>query len=59
MISACSSASSLGAQAPTQQTQTAATSKTPQASRQEDTVHLSPAAKAATSGDVDHDGDSH
>jgi hypothetical protein len=59
MISACSSASSLGAPAPTQQTQTPATAKTQQVSCPEDTVHLSPAAKAATSGDVDHDGDSH
>jgi hypothetical protein len=59
MISACSSASSLGVQAPTQQAKTPTTSKTQQTSQPQDTVQLSLAAKAAISGDVDHDGDSH
>ena len=30
-----------------------------QAGSSQDTVHLSPAAQKALSGDVDHDGDSH
>jgi len=49
MISACSSASSLGAQAPTQQTQTASKPKPQETSSPEDTVQLSPAARAASS----------
>jgi hypothetical protein len=49
MISACSSASSPGAQAPTQQSQTAPKTKPQAPSTQEDTIHLSPAAQAASS----------
>lgn len=35
------------------------TTPMPQQSSGEDSVHLSPQAQAAASGDVDHDGDSH
>jgi hypothetical protein len=49
MISACSSTSSPDAQAPTQQSQTAPKTKPQAPSTQEDTIHLSPAAQAASS----------
>jgi hypothetical protein len=35
------------------------TGPTPQHTSGEDSVHLSPQAQTAASGDVDHDGDSH
>ena len=42
-----------------EQPRTNQTGSTPQHTSGEDSVHLSPQAQAAASGDVDHDGDSH
>jgi hypothetical protein len=60
MISPVSGHSNPAVQQPT--TQPAATPKTPQsqgASIPVDTVSLSSSSRPSTSGDVDHDGDSH
>jgi hypothetical protein len=56
-ISSVSSAASLNSASAVPSNQPSANSA--KSSAAEDTVHLSQAAKAAVSGDADHDGDSH
>jgi hypothetical protein len=57
MINPVSSASAVSQAVPTQNT--AQSKPQPAASEPQDTVQLSAKAQAQSSGDVDHDGDSH